>query len=336
MARRNLVTAKTEQKIVAHVRHFDPISGHFRAPEPQATLATGRFLRRVLHVRHVVRRGGLALIYVIELLLGAAIGVACYKSAQSFENQHGRPQGNVSPTAWGFIGFFFGLIGALVQYIVGRSTLKKLPHGAPASYASWTPPPAPGYAPQPAQYPAPAPLAATPYAAPSAPAPPAPYPPSPYAAPPAQQQYPAAPAPPPAYAAQPPAYAAPPAQPEYSAPQFAGRAFSAPAPAAAAPSVPAPPPQYVPAPAPAQYPSSIPPAPQQYAPPPPAQQQYPSSIPPAPAQQQQYAPPAAPPQQQYPSSIPPAPAPADEYPPPPPQYAPPGPNVGGEDLMPRR
>jgi hypothetical protein len=110
------------------------------------------------------------------LIAGAVIGVLCYISAQRFGNEHGRFPGNTSPIVWGIIGFLFGLIGALVQYFVGRSTVKKMKEQRPipAHIPAWSPPPAPGYPHLPAQpqY-----------------APPTQFPSNSYSGPPAQQQY---------------------------------------------------------------------------------------------------------------------------------------------------
>src|SRR5262245_34615079 len=272
MARRDLVTAKTERKIVAQARHSDPISGPFGHRTPQAPLPTRRSFGRVPYVRHVPDAGGLALYWLIAVCISSVFG---FLRAQNFGNQHGRYPGNVPPIGWAAI-CLFPLAGSLTQYFVARNTLKKIPQRAPSYAGSWTPPPAPGLPQQGApQYPSAAPLAAVPYAAPQPQ-----FPANPYAGPPANTPAPApqyaAPSAPPQYAAPAPQpqYAAAPAAPQYSAPQFAGRSFSAPD--ATTPSVPQP---YATPPAPQQYAA---PEPQpQYAPPP-AQPQYPSSIPPAP------------------------------------------------------
>lgn len=92
----------------------------------------------------------------ILLVVGALIGVACFKEAAKFERAHGKAPWGGSPAMWGVVGFLFGLIGALVLFIAERGTKKRLA-AAPPSWSSFDnrfaapPPPQQQWAPPPSQ-----------------------------------------------------------------------------------------------------------------------------------------------------------------------------------------
>lgn len=69
---------------------------------------------------------------LLPLLVFGAIAFVLYRDAENRKRTHGSTPGGWAPEVWGVVGFFLGLLGALIYFAAMKAHDRKPAESAPA------------------------------------------------------------------------------------------------------------------------------------------------------------------------------------------------------------